>query len=179
MAQIATVKALISSFENKDSEAHVWLDNIHGLVVGKYPAPDTKFDFSTESFVGIAAAKAKPVISMLGGARRITRKYEIETAEEIYLVGSATQALIQGLDVIEKLAPGTLDKLAARKKQSKRPVARNRTDLYDVHHPLSHSERLQCGFFVATNNKASEAIGVLREAASLGGLEDAFKVRRA
>lgn len=61
------------------------------------------------------------------------------------------------------------------------PVAKTRAALYDVEHPDTHSAQLKNGWFVATNNKAAEARGVLRQAVELAGLVWGvdFSIRRA
>ncbi len=185
MAGIAQVNTLISALSNlPDATSHqVWIDPQLGLVMGVYPSPGSRFDFAAEIVEPLKSDKVepKPIIPLLGEAKRVVQRYEIETIDAIYIVGSATQLLIQGLDILEKYNPGTLAKLSARKKQSKRPVATSRQALYDVPHPESHSAQLKCGFYVATNNKSSEARGFLREAAQLAGLEwgSSFIVRKA
>ena len=184
MVGIAQLSTLISALSNlpDSSKHHVWIDPQLGLVAGVYPSHEARFDFATETVETLHSDKAlpKPVISLLGEAKRVVQKYEIETIDAIYTVGSATHLLMQGLDLLEKSSPGTLAKLSAQKKQSKRPVATSRKALYDMPHPDSHSAQLKCGFYVATNNKSSEARGFLREAAQLAGLEwgSSFIVRK-
>jgi hypothetical protein len=183
MAVIARAEALASVM---GSGAHafgpqVWLDPNHGLVAGVFPSPVAKFDFASEMAIllpfGESAAQLadqapapKRQVSLLHEAKRVTQVYEIETPDAVYRLGSATQMLTHGLDLIEEVRPGTLEKLSQHKKQSKRPVARTRDALYDVKHPESHSVLLKNGWYVGTNNKAAEARGVLRQAVELAGL---------
>lgn len=183
MAVIAQLKSLVENFASMPSRAqHVWLDDRHGLVVGNFPTPEMWFDFASESLVSLAPVtpKEKRVISFLAQAKRVGQKYELETEDVIYKFGSATQLLIEGLNLIEENVPGTLEKFSMRKKRSKRAVAGTRAELYDVPHPESHSAELKSGYFVATNNKDPEARGFLREAAEIAGLKwgKNFVVRR-
>lgn len=183
MATVAQVKSLVETFASTPLRAqHVWLDDHHGLVVGDFPTPEMRFDFASESLASLAPAppKEKSVISFLAQAKRVGQKYDLETEDVIYRFGSATQLLIEGLNIIEEGFPGTLEKFALRKGRSKRAVARTRGELYDYPHPDSHSAELKSGYFVATNNKNSEARGFLRDAAGIAGLKwgKNFTVRR-
>lgn len=172
MAAVAQLKRLAEALTSMRGQ-HVWLDDVQTLVAGDYPSAEARFDFASESFVSVAPAapSAKKTISFLAQAKRVGQKYELETDEAIYRFGSATQLLVEGLNLVEERSPGTLEKFALRKKRSKRPVGRTRKELYDVPHPDSHSTELKAGFFVATNNKEAEARGFLREAAGIAGLK--------
>jgi hypothetical protein len=183
MATIARAETLAATLSDNAGGfgPQVWLDDIHGLVAGVFPFAKAKFDFGKEAAVslvdteqqtdrGPTGAAQKPRVVLLQHAKRVGQMYEIETRDAIFVVGSATQMLIQGLNLIEGEHPGTLERLALRKKQSKRPVAKDRADLYDVPHPEAHSAQLKNGWFVATNNKAPESRGVLRAAAEIAGL---------
>jgi len=192
MASLAQLDALGAAImkEGKQIGPFTWLDPQLGLVAGTYPLPKARFDFATERFVEIESRNSvlkegsssvfKKRISLLGEAPKMGQNYEIETMDAIYRVGSATQLLIQGLNIIEDKYPGTHEKLSTRKKRSKRIVARDRSNLYDVPHPDSHSMKLKSGFYVATNNKATEALGFLRDAAETAGLQwgSSFVVRQ-
>jgi hypothetical protein len=183
MAVIARVEALASALEADVPTfgPQIWLDPLDGLVAGVFPWPSAKFDFATERAIPLStretpieseirAPRSKRQVSLLHEAKRVVQHCEIETQDAIYRLGSTTQMLIHGLNLIEDAWPGTLEKLSARKKQSKRPVARTRAELYDVEHPDSHSAQLKNGWYVATNNKAAEARGVLRQAVEIAGL---------
>ena len=192
MAVVARTEALASALESGSYSfgPQVWLDAELGLVAGVFPVATAKFDFASETAVSLSAepreavagpTTQKRMISRLHDAKRVGQICEIETPDAIYRLGSATHMLVHGLDLIEAARPGTMEKLSARKKQSKRPVARTRAGLYDVEHSDSHSAQLKCGWYVGTNNKAAEARGVLRQAVELAGLvwgQD-FAVRRA
>lgn len=161
---------------------HVWLDKELGLVTGSYPTPNAKFDFGEERLVPLKTAalvEPKQRVSHLAKARRVGVCYELETENQIHTFGNATQLLVEGLNLIEDFAPGTLQSLSMKKGRTKRPVAKSREELYDVLHPASHSEKLNSGFFVATNNKSSESRWYLRQAAEIAGLKwgENFKVR--
>lgn len=182
MAVLADTERLTASLSAMLSQAapHVWLDPKSGLVVGVFPRAQFKFDFAEERFVHLEEetnvatlppAEEKKVISLLQKAARVRNVYRIETPREIYEVGSATQMLVEGLNIVERMRPGTLSKLAQEKGRTKRPVAFKREDLYDYPHPPEHSALLESGFYAATNNKAHEAKGFLKRAIGIAGLE--------
>jgi hypothetical protein len=189
MAVIARAQALASAL-SADADPfgpQVWLDIDHGLVAGVFPNATVRFDFAKEAVMRLSSSNAgqpkpspgarpKRQISLLHEAKRVGQRYEIETDDTIYKLGSATHVLIHGLELVEKARPGTIEKLSARKKQSKRPVAKARADLYDVKHPDAHSHRLTNGWYVATNNKADESLGVLRQAVEVAGLAWGYDV---
>lgn len=175
MAVVSSSSSLSGSFAEGGMHvgAHVWLDRQLGLVTGDYPNPSARFDFGEERLIAVVPEKAtapKKRISHLAKARRVVKCYELETDTEIHTVGSATQLLIEGLNLLERIAPGTLEAFSLKKGRTKRAVAKTREGLYDVPHPLSHSEKLASGFYVATNNKDSEARGFLMQAAEIAGL---------
>ena len=174
MASIATVESLKTSLQTTipASSGHAWIDSEGRLVVGTYPLANAYFDFAGESFVSLQSVEAKPKrrVSFLNDAPRVTEKYEIETSDAIYLVGSNKQLLVEGLNIIEEIRPGTHEELSKQKKRTKRPVAESHEELYDVDHPTTHSEKLKSGYFVATNNKGSESRNIVREAVQISGL---------
>ena len=180
MVALASVGKLVESLaELKDEKAsHVWLDDVHGLVVGRYPDPTLCFDFAAERMIPVILEAstthlpktAKPVESLLYKAGRIRSVSRIETPEAIYEVGSATQMLVEGLNIVERMRPGTIEKFALEKGITKRPVATSHRELYDVPHPSEHSTKLDNGYYVATNNKAYEAVRFLRRAIQIAGL---------
>lgn len=188
MATLAGVAKFIRELSAlaEGTSPHVWLGEDHGVVVGKFPDPHLRFDFAQEKFVPIAGnevaphvspAGAKPVISLIHKGGRQRTRIQIEATDAVYEVGSATQMLVEGLNIVERLRPGTITKLSREKGRTKRPVAASREDLYDVPHPPEHSSRLDNGYFVATNNKAREALGFLKRAIQIAGLEEAVAVR--
>lgn len=181
---------------SSDKAPHIWIDHQSTLVLGVYPKPTYVFDFGAERFLlneeaaalsqvndvtsiapltlkaemfePTAAPKAR--VSLLHKAPRVTGKFEIETKDSIFVLGSATEVLKFGLAELERLVPGTLGKLSQQKKRSKRPVAIKREDLYDMPSQAKHAVQLENGYWVATNNKAHEAINVVREAAKIANL---------
>ena len=184
---------------------HVWIDSDGRMLLGCFPRPSRFFDFGKECFFeleqkpiaidersGIEATKEaelpsleavfvkpKERISLIHLAPRITEIYEIETVDSIYVVGSATQALFHGLNKIEQAAPGTLEILSGEKKRSKRPVSLKREELYEKPSQRRYALKLENGYWVATNNKAFEAINVLKNTARLAQLTPAqFSVRK-
>ncbi|MEQ8603289.1 MAG: hypothetical protein RIB45_08210 [Marivibrio sp.] len=97
-------------------------------------------------------------------ARRASQPYELELDDAVYRFGSAAQLLTDRLEILESRWPGVLERLAQGKKRTKRPVARRREDLYDRPHPIEHSAERASGYFVATNNRADEVLGIMRRA---------------
>ena len=189
MAQLAAVTNLVEELKKGNlAGAHAWIDEKHGLVTGEYPQATSWFDFITEKLIPLNGETKQPdlkdFVSLLHLAPRITRCMDIETNYAIYRVGSHTQLLVAGMDIIEDLIPGTHKKLAedpTLKRRSKRFIACAHSELYDYPHEQKHSARLKSGYFVATNNKAYEAKGYLREAATKAGLRwgEDFAVRLA
>ncbi|HEY3814733.1 MAG TPA: hypothetical protein VGL66_16055 [Caulobacteraceae bacterium] len=183
MAEVARATSLAVVFGEGGPQfgPQIWLDPQLGLVAGVFPNAASRFDFGLEAAqilnvntageTKIVAKPPKVRVSLVSEAPRFVRFHEIETVDAIYGLASMTQTLVRGLDLIEGMKPGTLEKLSNQKKRSKRPVARSRIDLYDVEHSESHSEKLANGWFVATNNKATEAMSVLKRAASLADLK--------
>lgn len=189
MVALASVEKMIRELSEmaKQSASHVWLDGSSGLVVGKYPDATNQFDFTTEQFAPLAShasrgdaplADPKRVISLLSKAGRVRSISRIETPQAIYEVGSATQMLVEGLNIVERLRPGTIAKLSLGKGRTKRPTAASREELYDVAHPPEHSAQLENGYYVATNNKAHEAIGYLKRAIQIAELEKDVTLHR-
>lgn len=181
---------------------HVWVSAEGVLVVGEFPIVRATFDFGAECFrnaeettvngivvktqqvaqsdnpSSVLATAEKKLISLIHEAPRWTETIEIQTPNAIYKVGSATRALISGLEIIEDLAPGTLEQFSKEKGRSKRPVSRNRADLYDLPTQVRYSHQLKNGYWVGTNNKAEEAIGYVKRAAYLAGLNGKVTVHR-
>lgn len=206
MAMVAKSELFLRQFNGLPPEKtlHMWSDEtVGGVVFGVFPRPYFVFDFGQERFVAAdretssekmketesapklsvdedirSAAAQKPRVPMRHKAPRVTGTYEVETAEQIFVLGSATQTLLHGLEIIERMAPGTLEKLSLMKKRSKRPVALKREDLYEMTSQMKYSEKLENGYWVATNNKGIEALGVVRVAAKLANLSKMqFSVR--
>jgi hypothetical protein len=206
MASVAEFRSFERAMDKLSEEniSHVWIEGDGSLAFGAFPRANFVFDFARErvalaqagsnaeadgglvespSISGHQPAKmvdaaAKIRVSLVHKAPRVTGTYEIETKEHIYVLGSATQALLHGLEIVEKLAPGTLNKLSQYKKRSKRPVARARDELYEMPSQAKYSEKLDNGYWVATNNKGHEAINVVKAAADLASLTpDEFAIR--
>jgi len=181
ITQAKTLAVTLTEHTAKTASEHAWIDPDHGLVAGIFPVAHVKYDFVAERLVPLGGPRPpKKKIDLTGAAKRVGEIYEIETADAIYRVGSATQMLIEGLNIIEDIFPGTIAGMPG-KKRTKQVVAKTRSELYDIPHPDSHSALLKNGYFVATNNKSIEALGYLREAAQQAGLEwgKSFIVRRA
>lgn len=183
MVAISQVARLMDELRKPNAAAlpHVWCDG-ETIVVGTWPNAKAKFDFAKEQlrFIDTEELFEKKHISMVHLAQRDTgSRFEIETATAVYEFASAVQTLLRGLEIVEQLVPGTLDKMCDIRGRSKRPVGRNREALYDLKSQWRYSEKIESGHYVATNNKTFEALGVLRQAARLADLpEDEFSVRR-
>jgi hypothetical protein len=184
MAAVSSLQNLRRAIDELDPDSHqlVWLTEGHELAVGAYPNASRIYDFAAEQWKSLNSklVEAKRRVSLLHFAKRIGNdRYEIETEDAVYELGSATQTLCWGLEHLERKAPGTLDALSKQKGYSKRPVARNLEDLYDLPSQRKFAEQIATGHFVATNNKAGESLGFLRRAASLANAsEKQFSVRR-
>lgn len=173
MAEVSTIASLRSRLRGQSQWAHAWIDPSHGLVLGDYPTPAVRYDFAAERFEPLATASEpaeRRVVDLTHKARRFVAVYELALDEAVYRFGSATHLLTEGLELIEARYTGALEQLAKVKKRTKRPVAHRPEDLYDSPHPAAHATRLSNGFFVATNNKASESLAVVRRAVLLAGI---------
>lgn len=182
MAQVSSLESLQNAI-NESKAKHVWLDPERGLAFGNYPKIGFRYDFGDERLRPLECdapiVDKKEVVNLILQAPRITTPYEIETKEKIYRVGSAKEALRIGLDIIEEIAPGTMAQLSEEKGRTRRPVAKIREDLFDKKTLIKHSERLKCGFWYGTNNKAQECINTLARAAQLAELgAQEFSVRK-
>ena len=182
-----TTSVILSSALQSNNQNQVWLDQDLGLVVGTFPSPTAKYDFASEQFVSVASGgdhSSKQVeprpeslrrdnefVDMVGQAERYRGTYDLSIAGTTYRVGSLRQAMVVGMEKIEAARPGTMEKLSGYSKRTKFFVSRNRSKLYGTPHPDSHSEWLECGYFVATNNNTDEVRGALYRAAELAGLE--------
>jgi hypothetical protein len=204
MAQISTRETLSKCLDEKPAAnwPHVWVTKDGVLVVGEFPNVRATFDFGAERFkstdqvmdIGSTGSvqHAQPVtslahqvaniekkeISLIHEAPRWTETIEIETPDAVYKVGSAVRALITGLELVETLAPGTLELLSKEKGRSKRPVSLSRQDLYDLPSQAQYAHKLKNGYWVGTNNKADEAIRNIERAIQLAGLGSKVIVRR-
>ena len=204
MAQISTRETLSRCLESKPAGRwpHVWVTTDGVLVVGEFPNVRATFDFGAECFrdtdqasdVGssgpvpnppagqslalVVVNAEKKQISLIHEAPRWTETIEIETPDAVYKVGSATRALITGLELVEGLVPGTLERLSKQKGRSKRPVSLNRQDLYDLPSQAQYAHKMKNGYWVGTNNKADEAISWVERATRLAGLTGKVIVRR-
>lgn len=203
MAMLSTREALVACLGAKPASSfpHVWLSGSGGLVAGVYPKASVRFDFGSEAFVDCkdtavshepnantpvdtsasdtGAVSGKRRISLIHEAPRWTQTIEIETPDCVYVVGSATRALITGLELLEELVPGTLEKLSIQKSRSKRPVSRTRNELFDLATQLKYSHQLKNGYWVGTNNKSEEALNYVRRAVELAGLNGKITIRPA
>ena len=90
--------------------------------------------------------------------------------------GSYQELLLSGLQTIELFRPGTLALLARDKGRSKRIVSRERDGLYDRPGPGKSAQRIDGGWWVATNNSGDEVEKFIRRAAVHAGIE--VEIRR-
>lgn len=183
MAVVASSISLSRGLSGKEPfiGEHVWMHQTHGLVTGHFPTPKAWFDFGEERFVSLPVAtrvEEKKRFSHLSKALRKTKIFEIETETEIHTVGNFKQLLVEGLNVIERIKPGTHSLMSANKGRTRRAIAKSPQDLYDRKHLAKHAEALESGFFVATNNRSDVCRSYLRQAADLAGLRwgENFKV---
>lgn len=182
MAQVTLTEALLEQLgKTKHSNTHAWIDEEHRLVTGQYPKATAWFDFGAEKLVQFDSGdlgsqpKPKEFVSLLHQTSRKTEEIDIETPSAIYRVGSYTQLMIVGMNLIEELVPGAHKMIAqdpAMKGRNKRPIAASHKELYDnPDKDEKHSTKLKSGYFVATNNKSEEAWGYIKKAAIAVGLK--------
>lgn len=89
---------------------------------------------------------------------------------EITPVRSYKELLCAGLQMIERVRSGTLEKLSAEKGRTKRVVARRPDLLYENSQLTKHAIRIEGDWWVATNNNRWEVEKYLRRAAFHAGL---------
>lgn len=180
MAQVASTEALLEQM-GRTTNTHVWIDEENQLVTGPYPNATAWFDFGNEKLVPFELSASEPqlrqkkFVSLLHQAGRKTQEIDIETHSAIYRVGSYTQLMIVGMDLIEELVPGAHQKLAhdpKMKGRAKRPIAASHRQLYDdPHKDEKFSTKLKSGYFVATNNKSDESWEYVKRASTAVGLK--------
>ena len=85
---------------------------------------------------------------------------------------SLRDLLAGALRALEKVRPGTLEKLSHIKPRSRRIVARDPKDLFDKERlAKEYAEKLTDGWFYGTNNSANETNTWLERACSCAGLK--------
>ncbi len=191
MAQVTLTEALLEQLgKTKHSNTHAWIDEEHRLVTGQYPKATAWFDFGAEKLVQFdlgegSQPQPKKFVSLLHQTSRKTEEIDIETPSAIYRVGSYTQLMVVGFDLIEELVPGAHQKLAndpKMKGRAKRPIAASHRGLYDdPHKDEKFSAKLKSGYYVATNNRSEESWGYVKKAAISVGLKWGrdFSIRKA
>ena len=85
---------------------------------------------------------------------------------------SLKDLLSAGLHALEKVKPGTLEKLSKVKKSTKRIVAKNPSDLFDTPGlSETYSQKLMDGWSYGTNNSAQETNAWLERACEAAGVK--------
>lgn len=191
---VAKLQALLSEAVARGAVA-VWSER-GSLVLGPHHGrPDRRIDFAAERLVPVsggrqpqgrgtvtAAADAPfgPALALLDAPPvpgRTTGNLALILEGKVLHAQSHRALLLSTFREIERLRPGTLDKLASEKKRTKRAVARSRDLLYDKPRLAKHAERIEGGWWVATNNSANEVETFVRRAAFHAGLH--VEIRRA
>ena len=121
-----------------------------------------------------AASDAHPSSADLTAASgrigRRTGDFSLILEGRLLSAPSQRALLLVGLRHIERIRPGTLDKLASEKARTKRVVARRRESLYGRPQLLKHAEQIEGVWWVATNNSFGEVQKFIRRAAFHAGL---------
>ena len=190
MAIVSKIESLFDAIKVLEPAKfpHVWLKAEATLQFGTYPKSTATYSFTTEELELHAEVDTKPVTTEMHDdcpegeivdlrhlAPRRTESIDLVFSDLVMRCGSATQALLRGLEEIERRSPGTLDRLSEKKARSKRPVHRQRQALFDMPSQAKHSEQIESGHWVGTNNKRLEALNVLRSAAEIARLKFTIK----
>ena len=181
MAVLTTIKSLKNAILELDSDRcpQAWIGDDRRLKFGVFPNSMASFDFAGESLrqeenspkgATLENQTKRRVRDVSNKAARKTEKITLEFSDLDLVCGSAKQALLEGMDEIERRQPGTLDKVSRVKGRSKRPVHREREELYDLPTQQRYSERIKSGHWVATNNKRNEALDVLELTANVANI---------
>lgn len=107
---------------------------------------------------------------------RRTGNFSIVLEGEVVPAKSQRDLLLVGLTAIERMRPGSLEKLSCERGRTKRPVARMRELLYGDARLAKHAARIEGGWWVATNNSFPEVEKFIRRAAFHAGLH--VEIRR-
>lgn len=120
------------------------------------------------------AAKASPpkqiVESADAGGRR-TGNFALILEDRIYPAKSQRELLRVALQSIERVRPGTLEKLSADRGRTKRPIARDREHLYTDPNLAKYAQEIEGGWWIATNNSYPEVEKYIKRAGFHAGLE--------
>ncbi|HLG86156.1 MAG TPA: hypothetical protein VKZ79_03060 [Alphaproteobacteria bacterium] len=157
---------------------HVRVIGANQLGLGADPFnPTSIIDFTEEAVRPISSQedrteKRAPGPPATPRASRKSGNYLLDIKGNTIECGSLKDLLAEGLRVLEKHQPGTLDKLSAIKPRTKRIVARDAQRLFDRSElAKKYAEKLIDGWWYGTNNSADETNVWLRRAADLAGLE--------
>ncbi|OFX05593.1 MAG: hypothetical protein A3E78_05960 [Alphaproteobacteria bacterium RIFCSPHIGHO2_12_FULL_63_12] len=72
---------------------------------------------------------------------------------------------------LESVHPGTLHELSRIKPRTRRIVARRADDLFDQKHLADKSRRIEGGWWMGTNNSASETRNWIKRACQIAGID--------
>lgn len=186
--------------------ALAWIEDAQLLIGPNLGQPRGRIDFAREQFdkVGDHAPdsadqprsrhedRSGPVVTRQDGTTqppllldcaapgtpgRRTGNFALVLEGKIIPARSQRALLLGALQAIERTRPGTMDKLAAEKGRTKRPVARRRELLYEDVKLSKYAEQIEGGWWVATNNSFPEVEKFIRRAAFHAGLH--VEIRRA
>jgi hypothetical protein len=107
-------------------------------------------------------------------AQRTTGHYTFTHKEKdvAFARNSLADLLEAVLVYLELLAPGTLEKLSATKKRTRRIVARDKRSLYDKSHlTVNFAREISGGWWMGTNNSGSTTKTWIRQACDAAGID--------
>jgi hypothetical protein len=162
---------------NASGNLHVSVLTANQLALGADPLkPTSVIDFSKEAVRPITSQDAqievRAEVRAPPRASRRSGKYLLDIKGNTIECGSLKDLLAEGLRALEKHQRGTLDKLSAIKRRTKRIVAREAQRLFDQPELAEkYAARLTDGWWYGTNNSADETNTWLRRGADLAGLK--------
>lgn len=124
---------------------------------------------------GPGAIESGSALGSIAGRR--TGNFSFVLEGKLLAAKSQRELLVMALTAIERLRPGSLEKLASERGRTKRAVARRRELLYGDAKLAKYAEPIEGGWWVATNNSFSEVEKFIRRAAFHAGLY--VEIRRA
>ena len=192
MAQVNFISAskLVALLNEADrgGKMNVRVLTTNKLALGVDPLnPDSVIDLSKEVIRSIVkehslkpADSLKPLSNMPNHAQvirtpknsRASGKYFIEVLDCRAECVSLKDILSNGLNLMEKSRPGTLEKLSKFTPRSKHIVSRDKYNLFqDAALVEKYSEKLNSEWWYGTNNSAPETKSWLERCAKISGLE--------
>jgi hypothetical protein len=182
MAAYMSVEKLVELVRRADAQKAMFVRVLGGnrLGLGTDPLQPTHvIDLSTETIDpyrssdldGVFATTQATASAAAPKIGRRTGEYWVEIHGKRTECNSLKELLSAGLQSLEELKPGTLERLLHIKLRSRRIVARDPNQLFDkTHLSKKYAEQLMPGWWYGTNNSATETNAWLERAASCAEL---------